>query len=190
MKKTALVLALCLAVAPARSQNQNLVGFLEGLCAGAILGLGTGILIIVAYRCATTPRELTQNPSSRPDWTIPPEFPPVSTNTPPATNVVKMLVKAGEAMPVYDISSLGVQDRNGGCQFTNGFLTSIEYSQDGQAWAPLFRLYGWISGAGRLAVVTDADWHPIATNYAFGTSNFLALPFNPADSGYFRLVAP
>lgn len=193
MKTTVIALALCLATTPAVAQNNTnetqLVGFVGGFCAGVVIGLATGTAIIVLYRCATRPRELTQNPSSRPDWTLPPEFPP-TTNAPASTNMVKLLIDAGEAMPLYDIASLNVLDRNSGDLFTNAFSYSVQMSEDGQTWSILYRLYGWVSRSSRLVVATDYDWHPLATNYVFGTTNTLNLPVPLGERGYFRLVAP
>lgn len=192
MKKTAVTLAAVLALLPVQADDPPpFTGFIEGFCAGVILGVATGAVIIIAYRCITKPKELTQYPSSRPDWTIPPEFPPISTNAPPGTNVVKMLINSGDALPMYDISSMNIQDRNGGCLFTNVFATTVQYSEDGLTWATLYRLHGWVSGKGRLVVASTEDWTALATNYIFGATNVLNLPVSGDSPGrFYRLVAP
>ena len=113
----------------AKTDTQPKMTFVEGMCAGVVLGLASGVVIVVAIRCWQRPPPLVQG-TNAPAWTT---LPPAGTNSPPAgTNTATATIDAGNAVEHVTLTN-GME----------GMRFVVESSDDGQTFNPLYEVRIW-----------------------------------------------
>lgn len=131
MKRTALLLSALLLTQTAKADEPPKMTFVEGMCAGVVLGLVSGAVIVVAIRCWQRPPPLVQS-TNAPAWTT---LPP-GTNAPPAGTNNAAIIDSGDAVEHVDISMLGIGA-------DEGMRFIVESSDDAKNFKPLYEVRIW-----------------------------------------------
>jgi hypothetical protein len=137
MKLASLILAQILFFFPASSEEvktdtQPKMTFVEGMCAGVVLGLVSGITIVVAIRCWQKPPPIVQS-TNAPAWTV---LPPAGTNAPPPGTNATATIDAGDAVEHVDLTPLGIG-------FSEGIRFIVEASDDAITFKPFYEIRIW-----------------------------------------------
>lgn len=180
--KTLVPILAALLVAPVKAEEPPKMTFAVGMCTGVVLGLATGIVIVVGIRCWQRPPPLVQN-TNAPAWTT---LPPAGTNSPPpGTNAATATIDAGNAVEHVDLSPLNMGMKE-------GMRFMLEASDDNQTWAPLYTVKVWFSedGETQFAAAYDANERLLATTLSREKINCLPVPLGDRSQRFFRVKHP
>lgn len=178
----ALCSSLCLTVPTAKADDPK-VTVAVAFCGGVILGVATGVMVIVGIRCLTKPKPPPQYPSW---WYLPP-----LTNSPPdaphyPTNRVAV-IDMGTNYTMYDLSGFNIVDPHTGLVFTRGFAFDLEQNDPPSTnWIQNVRIQGWQNDEGTLCVIRDAFDQVIASNYTTNNVGRIDLMVDPAEVRLYR----
>lgn len=155
--KLTTIFICCLMAINCRAPEKPKMTFVEGVCAGVVVGLMAGAAIYVVFRCASI-----LPPLPAPETNAPPfEPPPALTNNPATNNPPTGKIPVLETGPSGQSFALG--------HGLTGFLTTLQGSDDLDRWSDVATIQGWSDG-------TNSQWVAWNTNgmmLAAGATLFL-----------------
>lgn len=143
--------------------------FVEGICAGVVIGFLGGMSIYLVWKCANMIPPVQQDTNDPPVWVYPPPPPPPETNNTPTNQPAKI--------PVLKAEESGLQLRLG--PDVTGYLTTLQGSDDLKNWRTVAHIQGYAQGTNQWFTAYDTNWQAIAA----GPSLFI-----PTHNTFYRSV--